>query len=265
MFGEYNLQHHPFGAIVTWRVTPAAAFVTSSGTGTAAGLRARINYRATATLTFTITGGCGTTTVSRAIGVGAPAPASVSRTSAEIARGGIVAISTSSSGVTWSVSSGLSVVSQSSTNISVTGETPGNYTVTARRSNNCGTTNKVVSIKVLSSGGGDPGGPGGPLVIVYPNPVDDVLTIESTKVNSLSATATTSATATYSLTASGVGASDIPTPFSIKLFDSRQHLIREAASTGKKIQLDIRTLSPGIYFLHVHSQEGTLQRQIVVE
>ena len=276
----FNLRHHPFGANVTWTATPANLFVTSSGTGTAAALRSTISYSATATLTFTVNGGCGTTTVSRTINVGTPALPSVNRTYAEFYPSGHASITTSSSGVSWSVSSGLTVVSQNSTNIIVTGSTPGNYTIAARRSNSCGSSSRVVTIKILSSGGGGtppppgggnpppPSGPGpvAPQVVIYPNPVDEVLTIESAEdvnISSTEAVNSIPATASYNLTAKAVGSTQ--PSFSVKLYDSRQYVVREASSTGGKIQLDLSSLSPGIYFLHVHHQEDVLQRQIVVE
>lgn len=105
----FNLRHHPFGANVSWTTTPANYFVTSSGTGTTANLRASPSGSGTGTLTFTITSGCGTTTVSRTFNVGSSF--SLNTYSVQLVPGGAKTI-TSNYPVSWTVSSGLAVLSQ---------------------------------------------------------------------------------------------------------------------------------------------------------
>ena len=230
----FNLRHHPFGANVTWTATPANRFVTSSGTGTTASLRTTTSSNGTGTLTFTINGGCGTTTVSRTISYGAPVSTTLSPSSVQFYPGTTTTINASPAVSSWSVSSGLTIVSQNNTRIIVSGNTPGNYSVVGTRTNSCGTSTRTASVKILQNSSPPPGGcePNCPVnpIVVYPNPVDEVLTIESAGSNNLSSTEAvnpTSAMVTNHLTATGVGAQS---SFSVKLYDSRQYVMREATS-----------------------------------
>lgn len=264
----FNLRHHPFGANVTWTATPASAFVTNSGTGTAASLRARAGVNGTATLTFTINGGCGITTVTRTVSYGTT-PLTVTPDAVNMRRGQLATIVANLPVSRWVVSNGLTIVSQNNTQIRVSASANGVYSVTAERSDNCTTYSRRITVNVTDSSPSPCSSPPCPLqpsVIVYPNPADEVLVVEleaAAFANSSPASAIPSADV---LTLAATSATTQTYPrLSVKLLDSRQQVVRQAESTTGKIQLDIRQLHPGIYILHVYDQKTLAQEQIIVQ
>lgn len=168
----------------------------------------------------------------------------------------------------WSVSSGLTIVSSNTSRIIVRANNTGNYSVVGIRSNSCGDANRTASITVRSNSSPPPSGcaPNCPVnpIVVYSNPVDDVLTIEleeaafnSSGELTVSIDNSTAESTTHTL-------SKYP-PLSVKLFDSRQQVIRQVESKAGKIQLDVRQLPPGVYILHVYNQKTVVQEQIIVQ
>ena len=177
----YTLQNPPPGTNVTWRATPTIAFTVSNGNGTTANLRSATSARGTGTLVFTINDGCGTTTVSRTVAYGSPAPASLTPSSKTVFESQSVQINASPTASRWTVSSGLTIISSSSTRIIVKASRPGAYSVYAYRENSCGSTSSVARITVRAEDAPPPPGcapncPDNPIV-VYPNPVDKLLTV----------------------------------------------------------------------------------------
>lgn len=251
--------------------------MTSSGTGTAAALRSLSGATGVAgqagTLTYTINGGCGTTTVSRAVWAGKPGLVSVSASGSVsgsvVCANQNVSFTASAQGATsyrWSVTGGTAS-STSGSQINVYTGSSGGLSVTVTATNSCGNIVRSQTYSIASSIGGSPcfdGGGPTPSVVVYPNPANGVLTIELPEGNTLEATEAASMSF-YQRAMAETGTGSGQSSFSIELIDSRQCAVREATSVGRKIQLDVRDLSPGIYFLHVHSREGILQKQIVME
>jgi len=80
-------------------------------------------------------------------------------------------------------------------------------------------------------------------IIVYPNPVDNTLTIE---------------TGNQQTTGSA---------FDIRLYDGQGNLLRQTTTKGDKVQFNVSNLPNGIYFLHVN--DGVIEkpeiRQIIIE
>lgn len=271
----FNLRHQPFGANVTWTATPASAFVTSSGTGTAAGLRAVSGPAGiagrSATLTFTANGGCGTTTVSRTLWAGKPGLVTLTGygniVGSTVCANQNVTFTASAQAATsyrWSVTGGTAS-STSGSQISVYTGSSGGLNVRVTASNSCGDIVSSRSYSIITNGCYNEGGPLSQ-VIVYPNPVDQLLTVEA--INRATAPNDSSALLASQArlqTVSFAPQTNSQTEFSVKLFDRRQYVVREGVSANGKIQIDVSSLSPGIYPLHIIGAEGTSAQQIVVE
>ena len=263
----FNLRHHPFGANVTWRATPASAFTASSGNGATANLRSATSARGSGTLTFTINGGCGTTTVSRTITYGIPATASLTPSSKTVFVSQSVQINASPTANRWTVSSGLTIISSSSTRIIVKASKPGAYSVYAYRENSCGSASSVSRITVKAEDAPPPPGcspncPDNPIV-VYPNPVDELLTVavEGATLDGVSSVAQP----TSNVSSGWITTRQTDQLFSIKLFNKQQYVVREGTSVGGKLHVDVSSLRPDVYILHVAGPAGVLVQQIVVE
>lgn len=224
-------------------------------------MRSAINSQATATLTFTIASGCGITTVSRTINVGSPARPNLSingltnpSARVEMNQSALATITSSSAISSWSVSAGLTIISQNSSSITFRADTPGFASVNGFRTNSCGTSGRAIGIHVLEPGAGP-----SPFVVT-PNPADDLLGIayDGNVMAVDSQLSSTDGVHNYSATVNKDRA------FSVRLFNSRQELVLTAESSGEGLQLDVSQLQPGIYVLHIHTKEAVLPRKIII-
>ena len=147
---------------------------------------------------------------------------------------------------------------------------PGAYSVYAYRENSCGSVSSVARITVRAEDAPPPPGcapncPDNPIV-VYPNPVDQVLTVEAvgvaTSTNSSSSLVASTQPMARAARPSPENASH--TDFAVKLLDNQQYVVRRGTSSGGRIQMDVSSLKPGVYLLHVIEAEGTSVQQIIV-
>jgi len=205
--------------------------------------------------------------VSRTVNVGVPVSTTLSPSSVQFYPGSTATINASPAVSSWSVSAGLTIVSQNNTRITVRGNSPGNYSVVGIRTNSCGNSTRTASVRILQSSGCTtcPA----PQVVVYPNPVDEVLTIEladssSTSTNSM-ISFSSSTTGAFNSTPINLNSTAVDGTLSVELYNQQQVKVREAFSEEGKVQLEVHDLLPGTYFLHVRFQEAVLQRQIVIE
>ena len=175
----------------------------------------------------------------------------------------------SASPMNWSVSPELRVLSKNSTVIVIEGNKTGTYFVTGTRID-CNT-KEVVTVKVSHSssppppGGNPPPGPGPvvpqPQVVVYPNPVSEILSIKLIDYESSSTLKNGDNTLSPSFS---LGDSHIKA-FSAKLFNRYQQLVREVESSQVETELNMRGLPPGTYFLHTTYKGKVSIQQIVIE
>ena len=84
--------------------------------------------------------------------------------------------------------------------------------------------------------------------LVYPNPVNDVLTVEINVPNS-------------------VGISSTATSYDLRLYDSQGNLLRQQFTAGGTVQFNVSGLPEGIYYLHIFDGVSATPEihQIIVE
>ncbi|MGB3586183.1 MAG: trypsin-like serine protease [Tunicatimonas sp.] len=243
----YNLRHGPVtGTTVTWSATPANLFATNTGTGTAATLRAASSsVRGQGTLTFTINGGCGTTTVSRTFQVGS----SISIAWFGTGPFGQVDVTVTGGSPPYRFYRNGSLIFTSVTNTNTITIPFGcnGGTLRVEAGTPCGTASTTTTIPPGCASG----------MMVYPNPANEQLTIE--QVPPADSSLATASMFTERTTSSA------PISFSVKLYNSQQKVVATDSTKDTEIQLNTSKLPAGTYYLHIHHQEGTLQKQVVIE
>ena len=261
------------GTSATWTLSPSSMFVTSSGTGKSATIQSKVT-QGQGTITFNVQG-CGISkTVSKTFCIGKPfGPVTTpSGTPAvQTIPGQLTQVqasfpcATASSLNWWTSSSNLRINSIGSGNVVVESRATGYYYLYVTSSNSCGTSAyRQIPFNVTYDGGG-----GGALSVnIYPNPVDEVLTVELTDSSSVSdnnvvkvsngLTDTTHLAATQANT-------DVDITLSVELYNQDQVKVKEGFSVEGKVHLEVHDLWPGTYFLHIRLGEAVLQKQIVIE
>lgn len=106
----------------------------------------------------------------------------------------------------------------------------------------------TVATKPISCGG--KGGAGSSYIFVYPNPVDNILTIEID-----------------ADTAQSLLPIQAKLTFDVRLYDGQGNLLRQARTQGGTVQFDISNIPDGIYYLHVYDDAGSnpIIETIIVE
>lgn len=267
------------GTSATWTLSPSSMFVTSSGTGKSVTIQSKVT-QGQGTITFNVQG-CGISkTVSKTFCIGKPfgplttpsgtpavqtIPGQLTQVQASFP------CATASSLNWWTSSSNLRIKSIGSGNVVVESRATGYYYLYVTSSNACGTSAyRQIPFNVTYNGGGGttPPGPVNPLVVVYPNPVDEVLTVELADSSSTSTNSTISFSSstikTYNLTSTNAN-STVDSTLSIELYNQDQVKVKGGFSVEGKVQIEVHDLQPGTYFLHVRFQEAILQKQIVIE
>ena len=262
------------GTSATWNLSPSSMFFTSSGSGKTAAIQSKLT-QGQGTITFNVQG-CGQTkTVSKTFWVGKPTAPTTSPSgtpAVQTSVGAITSVQASTPGATasslnwWTSSSNLKIVSQGSGNVVVESRAIGYYYLYVTSSNSCGTSpSRQIPFNVTYSGGG-----GGALSVnIYPNPVDEVLTVEladssATSTNNTMMVSSNTAGALNS-TASNLNLTAVDSTLSVELYNQYQVKVKEGFGVEGKVQLEVHDLLPGTYFLHIRLGEAVLQKQIVIE
>ena len=126
-----------------------------------------------------------------------------------------------------------------------------NYTVSAYAINSCGQESSFPSLQYYyympaATRGGASG-------YAYPNPVDDVLTVD---INALA-----------SQFASGAGRQAQAPVFDIRLYDGQGNLLQQQTAKGGTVQFNVSNLPDGMYYLHIYddAENKPIMETIVVE
>ncbi len=123
------------------------------------------------------------------------------------------------------------------------------FSVKLKAHNTCGWTDWVpLSVDVISCGG--------MFMSMSPNPASETLNIEVMEENSTLAPATMS---TYSVE------SEEPEYYEIQIWSERKGLVKKQKLKGKKNQIDISSLKPGLYFVHLIYNDKVVKKQLIVE
>jgi len=94
---------------------------------------------------------------------------------------------------------------------------------------------------------------------VYPNPADNVLSVESissdktigsnTNLNNKTATATINTTSN---------------PTEIRLYDKMMHLVLKKTFNGEKTKINVSNIRPGVYILQIIKGKNIYKKEVII-
>ncbi|MCH6200187.1 T9SS type A sorting domain-containing protein [Aquiflexum sp. LQ15W] len=260
----YSIQNLPTGTTGSWSVSPASLVSVASGTGTTANLtRANGTSSGVATLTFNITGPCGALpTITKQIQIGyvngSEATISAScniGTLCYVCPGNTYVFTAnpplghqSTYSYQWTKPTNWTIINQSANTITlyVPQYNPDFFPAVRFRVNNgCGWS-EYSGLKVApgySCGGGYYG------YSIYPNPTSDVLTVEP-EIKELFKSMEDSVETE---------------PYTVTVLDENGKEMEKATSKGDKIQISLRNLKSGFYFIHIYNKDGMIREKIKLE
>lgn len=260
----YSIQNLPTGATASWSVSPASLVSMASGTGTTANLtRANSTSSGVATLTFNITGPCGllpTITKSIQIGYVNGSEATVSAscnvgTLCYVCPGNTYVFTAntplghqSTYSYQWTKPTNWTIINQSANTVTlyVPQYNPDFFPAVRFRVNNgCGWSeySGLTVAPGYSCGGGYYG------YSIYPNPTSDVLTVEpgiKELFKSMEDSVETE-------------------PFTVTVLDENGKEMETVTSKGDKIQMSLKNLKSGFYFIHIYNKDGMIREKIKLE
>ena len=146
----------------------------------------------------------------------------------------------SNTSYTWTIYPGASYYHDPSWyHVTMTFSDPGPYELSGRATNSCGSSNwidKYFNVVGQKSCG-------------YPNPVDDILTVD--------------------LEQQANARSSLPgqTTYDVRLYDGQGNLLRQQSIRGGTVQFNVANLPNGIYYLHIYDRMNSApeMQQIMVE
>jgi PKD repeat protein len=160
-----------------------------------------------------------------------------------VAKGGQVIFTNTSTGIAtapctyqWTCQGGTPGTSSSKNPSAITYNTPGTYNVTLKVWNAFGSINTLVKTGYIYVGGVGVDELSQSAIKVYPNPVKDVMNVET--------------------------GSNIQ---SIQLFNVTGQMVVNKQVDGKTVTLSTSSLKAGIYMLKVVTENGTIERKVVVQ
>lgn len=101
--------------------------------------------------------------------------------------------------------------------------------------------------------------PMGIMLLIYPNPATDILTVETEAIEAVSDGEMNVSTETLSLVDSDLRIK----PYIIQLWHERQGLVRTVKSTKRITQISLLGLPKGMYFVHVQNEGEAVQKQML--
>jgi hypothetical protein len=268
------LNNPPANATVTWQATPSNRFINSSGTGTTATLRAASALvSSNTTLTFTLSA-CGVNAqVSKSVWVGKPANASnydltVQGSSANpvvLAGGSLYQFNMESvagaSSYMWMLPSGFSFMTGWPNNANIakiwTPTEGGSYQLRCYPQNSCsslGSTYQSLTINI--QGPGDPPPcPDPPCEVpdplrIYPNPANESVSVSFAKTGYNS----------YELLGS-----EVMETTEIRIYNSFSERVFEMRASGSTINIPVKHLPDGYYFLYTINRDGIIRRKLWIK
>ncbi len=251
--GQFSIGTLPAGSTVFWTSSNSSGLSINSSTGAAT----RVNgYNGAIVLTANINNGCGIATVTRSIWVGTPLITNArvdgmpyfTGMYVELCPGNhwlnVTPVGGNPGNATWTVPSGVPYwVGTNTMDFTYPQNYPGGIAITARASNSCGQSsnfNFFLSKKTF-------GCTSSFAMVAYPNPTQDVLTIEMIPISP------------------DVSKDEAPLIESAILLNSSGKEVASGIREGSKIVFDVRNLQKGTYFIHV-AVDGELSReQIIIE
>lgn len=261
---SYSIQNLPTGATASWSVSPSSLVSNASDSGTTANLtRATGTSSGVATLTFNITGPCGPlppitkqiqigyvnsseSTVSASCNIGTLCYVCPGNTYVFTANPPLGHQSTYS--YQWTKPANWTIINQSANNITlyVPQYDPEFFPpVRFRVNNGCGWSNYtgLTVAPDYNCGSGYYG------YSIYPNPTSDILTVEPELKDFFKSMKDSLETE----------------PFTVTVFDENGQQMETVKSEGEKVQLSLRNLKRGFYFIHIYNKDGMIREKIKLE
>ena len=239
--GSFALNDLPSGYTATWSVSPTYLFTgTTSGTGIYAAINANVSSAAgKAVISYSVNTSCGIVNYSKDIWVGKPLPIIAGpsdfpfNTSQNFYADGLD--NANPSNFNWSVfPSGFEWIGgQGSSGVSISIGSTGSHSIQVSVTNPCGTIGTELAVYV---------GDGASMLVIYPNPVSDVLTISEK--SSLFAFAPDSR------------------EYDADLFNSAGEKLLSTKSSGGKVQMDVSKLENGFYYVHIRYGDKVIKKQV---
>ena len=92
--------------------------------------------------------------------------------------------------------------------------------------------------------------------VIYPNPAEDLLSVELTENDSISSEQTLNELQFLEASENS---------FKVLIYNKHQKLLKEESVQGTKLALDVSALPPDVYILHILHKGKTIQEQIVIQ
>lgn len=171
-----------------------------------------------------------------------PAVAAFTANNTAVAKGGTVVYTNQSTGIAsgatylWTFQGGTPGSSTSKNPSAITYNTPGTYNTTLKVTNTFGSVNTLVKTGYIYVGGVGVEDPSQNGIKVYPNPVKDVLNIESI---------------------AGIQ--------SVQIFNMTGQLVVNEQTDSKTVTINTSSLKSGMYFLKVKTENGSIEKKISVQ
>lgn len=274
---SFTIQNLPAGATATWAVSPTSLFGGAlSGSGTSASIRALNNLSTSGQgkVTFTINTSCGSFQIERQMWVGVPrfddnillvqpnySPICTNDVTYFNAYYNSFVPGNTESTITnyeWipPLSTCYSVGNKNQVLICNFNE-PGYYTFRARAQNACGYGGWrwvypfVTSCYYFA-------------VNINPNPADDFIRIELVETPVEKNKANLDDNSMEQVSTKNSELSFINLDYEIKIYDTGGYLMKSIKSKEINQEMDVSSLKPGRYFVHIEHPDGVVKRQILI-
>jgi len=252
----YTLNNVPVGLSVSWSHSSLLTAVSSTNTTyTVKAIAPFVRGQGWVKATITTSGG---ETIEKQydVWVGKPGTPIIDCAYSVIAKNSIFPIEASSNGASsyyWRISGAQVHSGQGESLIyaKTDGSCPNDFFLRVSSSNECGSSSTAyLTLPFDCSGGGMPLS-----LTMSPNPASETLNLNLT-VDEADSNSSTAKMNSYN---------ELPALYEVQIWSERKGLVKKQQLKGKKNQIDISSLQPGLYFVHIVYEDTVVKKQLIVE
>ncbi len=251
----FILNNCPSGFSVNWNHSSNLTYVSGQGTNNYTVGAANSSVSGMGWVKAIVNSSCGNDTIEKDVWVGKPNFTLDGETQLDVRMIGIAEVlyqtdqyqgvtnvNWTRSGAIASVTGGLVVAKFRA------GALPGYGAVYAKATNQCGSKESRLLIEVT-----------GGWYKVYPNPVNNVLSVES-----ISSNKTVSSNTNLNNKTAATSINTISRPVEIRIYDKMMHLKLKKTFDGKNTKINVSNLRPGIYIVQIINGKNIYKKEIII-